>query len=214
MPVEITISGPAVERIAEFRASLADDGSKHAAGRGVRRLLMDYYRSLDSSRPNAMGGKRTHFYAGAARSVDYAIDNEGAAVTVHQRGIAQRYYGGTIKPVNSRYLTIPVDPSAYGRRAGEFDNLTVHFGLTRSGQRRPLFLVQESDYKYKTGKNRKTGVKEVKSAKFEAGKIMYYLALSVTQDPDPTVLPSDDLINQAAMDSITTYILTVQRRSP
>lgn len=214
MPVEITISGPALDLLKAQRAALDSDGAKHAAGRGCRRLLMDYFHNLDRSRPNAAGGKRTHFYASAARNISYVVDDAGAVVTIHQQGIAQRYYGGEIKPVNSRYLTIPVDPSAYGRRAGEFDNLSVQWGLTKGGRPRPMFLVQDTHYKYKTGKNRKTGVKEVKSAEYKAGKIMYYLALSVHQEADKSVLPSDDLINQAAMNSITDYILTVQRRSP
>lgn len=214
MPVEVSISGPALDTLKAFRETLTPEKSADSAGRGVRRLLMDYLAGLDSTRANAAGGKRTHFYASAARNISYDVDADGATVRIHQLGIAQRYYGGTITPINSKYLTIPVDPEAYGRKAGEFDNLTVQFGLTKSGQRRPMFLIQESGYHYKTGKNRKTGVKEVKSAEHKAGKIMYYLALSVHQEADKSVLPSDDLINQAAMDSITDYLLTVQRRSP
>ena len=215
MPVEITISGPALDLLKSSKEHLASSGAKHKVGRGVRGLLMDYFHKLDDNRPNAMGGKRTHFYNSAARNISYDVDDEGAVVTIHQQGIAQRYSGGDIKPIPPRrFLTIPVDPEAYGRKAGEFDNLSVQWGLTKGGRPRPMFLVQDSHYKYKTAKNRKTGVKEVKSAEFKAGKIMYYLALSVHQEPDKSVLPSDDLINQSAMDSITTYILTVQRRSP
>ena len=212
MSISISISGTAPGALSAFRAELATDGAKHAAGRGVRRLLMDYLGGLDASRANQMGGKRTHFYAGAARNVSYEIDDDGATVSIHQVGIAQRYYGGTITPTpGHKFLTIPVDPDAYGRSAREFDNLSIQYGLSKGGKPRPMFLVQDNGYRYTTKKNRKTGVKEVTDATWQGGKIMYYLALSVTQKADPTVLPPDDLINQASMESITRYLLTLNR---
>ena len=215
MTIAISISGNAPSALSAFSSELATDGAKHAAGRGVRRLLMDYLSGLDSSRANQSGGKRTHFYAGAARNVSYDVDDDGATVSVHEVGIAQRYYGGTIVPTaGHKFLTIPVDPDAYGRRAGEFDNLSVQYGLTKGGKARPMFLVQDNGYRYTQKKNRKTGVKEVTGATWEAGKIMFYLALSVHQDADPSVLPSEDLMNQAAMDSITRYLLAIAGRAP
>lgn len=190
MTVSITISGPALDLLKEQRATLASDGVKKAAGNGVRLLLMDYLGGLDSSRPNAVGGRRTHFYAQAARGITYDVTPDGAEVAIHQEGIAQRFYGGKIEPVNSKYLTIPVDPEAYGRRAGEFDNLTVQWGRSKGGKARPMFLTE-------TPEDKKT-----------KGRIMYYLAESVEQDPDPTVLPDDDLVMQSAVASISRYLLS------
>jgi hypothetical protein len=94
----------------------------------VRTLVQDHLGALDANRANQLGGKRTHFYAAAARGVSYATGSEGVDISIHQTGIAQRYFGGTIKPVNSKYLTIPADPESYGHRAGEFNNLMLLWG--------------------------------------------------------------------------------------
>lgn len=206
MSLSITVSGSALERLGTLRASLAADGVKAAAGGGVRRLLQDHMRALDGARANQMGGKRSHFYAAAARSITYAIDSDGVTVSIHQPGIALHYYGGTVRPVNgSKYLTIPVDPEAYGKRAGEFSHLSVQYGQTRGGGIRPMFLVEDTHTKVKVTKGRKTGKVKVKET-LKAGKIMYYLALSATMKPDPSVLPTDETINQSALASMIAYL--------
>lgn len=206
MTLEITVTGSALDRLGDLRARLADDAVKAAAGGGVRRLLQDHFRALDQARANQLGGRRTHFYAAAARSITYATDGAGVTVSIHAPGIALHYYGGTVKPVNgSRYLTIPVDPDAYGRRAREFNHLSVQYGRTRDGGLRPMFLVQDTHTTYKVTKGRKTGKVKVHE-KLQAGKIMYYLALSATIRPDPSVLPTDETINQAARASILSYL--------
>jgi hypothetical protein len=69
-----------------------------------------------------------------------------------------------------------------------------------------MFLVRDSGYDFKIGKNRRTGASEVKSATYKSGTIMYYLAISAEQDPDPTVLPDDDLVMQSAVDSISRHL--------
>lgn len=212
MTVSITISGPAQEHLQGMQSELASDGAKHAAGGAVRRLLMNHLGNLDTSRPNKIGGKRTHYYADLARNVTYQTTEDGAQVHVTGTGIALHYYGGVVKPTGGRkYLTIPVDPEAYGRRAGEFNNLEIAWGLTKGGKPRPIGLVTKNDYAYKTKKNRKSGVKEVVSASWEGGKWMFALVTSATIPADKSILPEDDTINEAAISSITDYIISKMR---
>lgn len=212
MSVEISIAGQVQDRLQAYAADLQSEGLKHAAGRGVRRLLMSHLGGLDASRPNKLGGKRTHFYADAARNTSYEITPEGADVHIHQPGIALHYYGGVIKPTGGRkFLTIPVDPEAHGRRAGEFNNLDIAWGRSKSGKPRPIGLVKRSDYVYKTAKNRKTGVKEVVTASYSAGKWMFALVYSATIQADKSILPEDDSIQLAAITSMTDYIISKQR---
>ena len=207
MTLEISISGTAPQDLVDLTESLAPEVLQHAAGKGVTRLLTDYFRGLDSSHANDMGGKRTHYYAQAARSVFYTITDDGVVVSVNQLGLALHYYGGTVTPTaGHKYLTIPVDPSAYGHRASEFDNLEFQWGLTRGGKPRPMFLVEKSDWKFKVTRNRTTGSKQVTGAEHNAGKIMYYLALSATLDPNPDLLPSEDLIAQTALTAMTRQV--------
>ena len=212
MTVSIAITGEALDRLEAFSSDLQGEGSKHAAGRGVRRLLMDHLGGLDASRPNKLGGKRTHFYADAARNTSYEVAPDGALVHIHKQGIALHYYGGVIKPTGGRkFLTIPVDPAAYGRRAGEFNNLEIAWGRTKGGKLRPIGLVSKSDYVYKTAKNRKTGVKEVVSTSYSAGKWMFALVYSATIQADKSVLPENDSIQLAVLTSMTDYIISKQR---
>jgi len=212
MPLTISISGSAPDQIDSLRSDLSAPGSKDAAGRRVQKLLKDYLRQLDTSRPNKIGGKRSHYYADTSRNVSYETTDDGAEVHVHQIGLALHYYGGTIRPTGGRrFLTIPVDPEAYGRRAGEFDNLEIAWGRTQGGKPRPIGLVTKTDWSYQTKKNRKTGVKEVTGATWSAGKWMFALVYSATIQADKSILPEDSTIQNAALSAITDYIISKQR---
>lgn len=206
MTISISITGSAPKDVQDLAANLDPAVLQHAAGKAVRGMLMEYYRGLDASRPNQVGGKRTHYYAQAARSIFYEVAGDEVTAHVSQIGLALHYYGGTVYPVNAKYLTIPIDPSAYGKSAREFDNLEMQFGLTRGGKPRPMFLVEKAGYKYKVAKNRKTGVKEVTGVSHTTAKLMYYLALSATIEGDESLLPSAELIDQAAMTAMTRQV--------
>lgn len=212
MTISISITGAVHAQLQAFSDDLQGNGTKHAAGRGVRRLLMDHLGGLDASRPNKLGGKRTHFYADAARNTSYEVTPDGALVHIHQQGIALHYYGGVVKPTGGRkFLTIPVDPEAYGRRAGEFNNLEIAWGRTKSGKIRPIGLVTKSDYVYKTAKSRKSGAKEVVSASHNTGKWMFALVLSATIPEDKSIIPDGESVELAAITAMTDYIVSKQR---
>lgn len=93
---------------------------KQAIGGAVQREFQDHLRRLDAQRPNQLGGVRTHFYGDAAQATFFAVTNDGATVTVAQQGFRQRVLGGTIRPVRSKWLTIPARAEAHGKRAGKF----------------------------------------------------------------------------------------------
>jgi hypothetical protein len=213
MSISISITDQVTETLRIMQEDMSGEEMKHSAGRGVRRLLMDYLRNLDASRPNKLGGKRTHYFADLARGVTYDVASDGAVAHITGMGVALHYYGGVIKPTGGRkFLTIPVDPEAYGRRAGEFNNLEIAWGLSKGGKPRPIGLVKKNDYVFKTAKNRKTGAKEVVSASWEGGKWMFALVYSATIKADKTILPEDDTIQAAAVASISGYIVSKTRR--
>lgn len=212
MSISISISEETKKVLYSMGENLGGSELKYAAGRGVRRLLMDYLGELDASRPNKLGGKRTHYYADLARGVTCDITSDGAAVRVTGLGVALHYYGGTIKPTGGRkYLTIPVDPEAYGRRASEFNNLEIAWGLTKGGKPRPIGLVTKNEYTFKTARNRKSGAKEVVSTSWTAGKWMFALVQSATIPEDKKILPETDTIQAATIAAITDYIVSKQR---
>lgn len=211
MSVSVSIVDAITGQLGAFGVDLSGEGPKNAAGDGVRVMLINYLRGLDASRPNKLGGRRTHYYDDLARGVTYDITPDGASVHVTGTGVALHYYGGVVKPgPGKRFLTIPVDPAAYGRRAGEFNNLEIAWGKTGAGKPRPIGLVTKSDYVEKTRKNRKTGVKEVVRS-YEAGRWMYALVYSATIPEDKTILPDADSLSLSAVTAVNDYVISKMR---
>lgn len=156
-----------------------------AMGRAIATRLRAHFSQLDSGRANGMGGKRTHFYEQARDAVQQPelVGGDGVKVAINHVGIAQRYFGGDIEPVNGNWLAIPARAEAYGHRATEFSDL--HFVLFRSTL---AGLVQtEGD----------TGRKSI-DRDGEGGGIFYWLVKRVHQEPDPDVLPGDDELRDEA----------------
>jgi hypothetical protein len=133
------------------------------------------------SEPNKMGFHKTGFYAACQRSTTWSADERAGTVGVAKEGVRQRYFGGTIKPVNVGALTVPVADEAYGSRATESkfsDLVMIKFKQPRG---RLIGLLMKPKPKGETG----------------MGKIYYLLMSSVSQRPDPSVMPPRETILQA-----------------
>lgn len=180
------------------------DGVKKVAGRALANQLRGHFFKLNAERPNQMGGARTNFYSQAARGVQQPeVLTDGVKVSINQVGIAQRYFGGTIHPVTTRFLTIPARAEAYGRRAGEFNNL--RFAVLGAGG--PA-LVKTEATEISFGRKRKKGQRTLKKGGEIGGEVMFWLRRSVTQRADPTVLPSEREIAGEVGDAIRSYVTT------
>jgi hypothetical protein len=161
--------------------SLARDVNK-VAGRDVVNLLKKHFSRLDQTRANALGGRRTHFYAQVSRSVRQDLQGNAVKVSAVHVGIAQRYFGGTILPKNSRWLTIPVNSVAYGKRAREFDLRYQPTKNNRSAGSKPVLVDNASD------------------------QIFYVLVKKVVQQADPSVLPTENEIRETAINRAIKYL--------
>lgn len=168
-------------------------------GRAGVNALRDFLFDLDGERANELGGKRQHFYAAAARSTQFQVEDSAAILSINHVGFAQRFFGGRIEPVNTRYLTIPARTEAYGKRAGEFDNLEVLYG--RNG---PWALAEREsiDVSFRKGKK---GTK-AKAGQERGGLVLYFLVTSVDQEGDETVLPTSEELLGAVMPHVDSYI--------
>jgi hypothetical protein len=186
LSITVDISKAALKAPAEVArrvAVLRGAALNRQIGRGVAGLFSDHFRYLDATRPNALGGNRTHFYGDAAKAVSSDGDNEGATITVAQQGIRQRLQGGTIRPgAGKKYLTIPARAEAYGRRAREFHDLK--FVKLKNGRG----MLVAGELTGLTGKMNKKG-EVVERPGTEDGVVMYWLVPSVVQKADPSVLP-------------------------
>lgn len=208
MSLAVTITDNATPWLNYLAKHLSEPALQHEVGGEVTRLLLDHLTALDSERPNALGGRRTHFYARAGKATSYAIHDNGVTISVNQIGIAQRYFGGTIEPgPGKKYLTIPARAEAHGRRAGEFNNLEVLFG--KNG---PYALAERQATSFSIrSRTDKSGNRQSKIANRQSvgSGIFYWLVKSVTQDPDSTVLPNESAILNSALFAARHYAKTL-----
>lgn len=164
--VSVTIKSAGLDRALKALGNLGELG-KEASAIGLNQLFRDHFAALQNQRGRSGG---TGFYAKASDSVFHRITPEGIWVGSRQIGLRQRLHGGTIRPKRAKYLTIPIHPDAYGKRAGD-SSMDLSFIRTGSG----VALLAA------TGEN--------------GYFVPYYLLLkSVTQKADPGVIPTKEKI--------------------
>jgi hypothetical protein len=174
----------------KLRGAVTDDQLKLVMGRVLAQTIRNHFVELshDSAHhetSQALGAKPTGFYERATQGVQQPqIESDGVSVSIDMEGLAQRVFGGTIEAEPGHFLTIPARAETYGKRAGEFDNLRlIVFGATGLAA-----LVQAT----KTPFKRRRGEVKSYSVTEDEGGVYFWLVRSVTQAPDPTVLPSED----------------------
>lgn len=155
-----------------------------AAGRACANLTRDHLFALAGQRHRATVPH--NFYADAADSVTHEVNGSTATIRIRKTGLAQRRYGGTIKAINYSHLWIPVHPDSIGRTGREFQNLIKI--INRQSNR---------------------GV----AARREADKtltVLFALVPELTQDPDPSVLPTDRQYQDTATQACTDLIALIK----
>jgi hypothetical protein len=158
-------------------------GIMAAASRAVANLFKKHLRLLDRSRPNKLGGKRTHMWNQFASSVNVPVlTDTGAMISISDPRAAHKHTGGVITAKRSKFLTIPVSPEAHGRTARTVESeLGIKLFVLGTGDRAGLFGQMSGG---------------------EQGVKMYFvLKRSVDQPPDPPegILPPDAQIRDAAL---------------
>lgn len=198
---EITLrsdtASPALERAAAF---LTPARIQAIVGTSGADTVQRHLYKLNTERPNRLGGTRTNFYTRAGDSTTWRQASEDTVlIAIALPGIAQRYYGGTIKPTGGRkYLTIPARAEAHGRTAGSFKDLVIVFG--QGGK--PIALARAGQTTIGFRRQKETGFRRAYSKGAAGGEIMYWLKTEITQQPDPTVLPTEEEV----IDVITTDV--------
>lgn len=188
--------------LANLRRGLEPGNIAKPIGQGVAALFKAHFTALNTARANTLGGQRTNFYRRAANATRWEQTGDGVTIVVEQQGIAQRYFGGKIAAKPGKALTIPADPEAYGKRAGEFNDLKLVV-FARSGR---AALVKAMATNIRLGKK---GVKAVSS---QRERVMYWLVKSVTQEKDPTVIPTEAAIRGAAVIAVRNHLAAREAR--
>lgn len=189
-------ASPVLQRLG---ATLTSGEIENAMGRGASTRIQRHLFGLNSTRPNQLGGKRTNFWSACARGTSYTSQPGSATVTISQLGFRQRLQGGEIRARNVKYLTIPAVAEAHGRRARSFSNLRFGFAENKYGNLMPALLKAAAT---RSPKGRLKG----KDAKKNIGNVMYWLTPRVFQKSDPTVLPKESEIVDAALRGADLYL--------
>lgn len=185
-------------------------------GRAGVNHVQAYLRSLDASRPNRLGGTRSHFYAAAATATNFRSIDNGVIISINHEGIALRYFGtaglpgGVLRPVNRQRLAIPIDPEAHGRSPREFSNLEVIFRRRKSDKALLMGLaVKDQADAARAPRGRRQAAS---SAPNRPIRILYWLKKEVTQDGDYTVLPTMDSLGAHIVTEIDRHLETLWQR--
>ena len=208
----IDLRDTAVPALTRLAMAAEPEKMGQAAGPAVVNKVRSHFFALNAERSNKLGGKRTNFFNQAARSTQFKADRTGVVVSINHLGIRQRYLGGTIKPTGGRrFLTIPAIAEAYATRAGEWNNLKFGFAFDPKGNVRPA-LIEAQSTALKFGAKRKDGSRKVTATTRAGGQAVFWLVRGVTQRPDPSVLPTDQEIQDAALTGIAKYFQLVAQR--
>lgn len=111
------------------------------------------------------------------------------------RPVALRYFGGTVRPVRTKFLAIPARAEAHNRSPRDFNDL--RFVKTRSGG----MLVQAEQTTFRVGP--RGGRRDRRRV---GGGVFYWLVRSVTIREDQGVLPTMNELAEAAIGAGEGYI--------
>lgn len=201
LTVDLNAAG-ALAGIASYQACLKDRPALHRnMAEGVEVEVSDHLRGLNSRSPN------TSFYGRAARSTQVTSDGERGLVSITHRGLALRYYGGRVLPVNVKNLALPSDDVPYagteGRRPPREMGVLAYIpkrNLDVSGT--TGYLVEGEEITIKRGPNKgKTRI-----APKKGGKLLFTLRAWTDHEADPSVLPTVADLLQAATSAAADYI--------
>lgn len=178
-----------------------------AAAESLADLIRAHLKNLEDTRPNKMGWPRTHFWADAYKDVQNPTRRvDGAAVALTNPGLAQRYFGGEIVPHGHPFLAIPARAEAYGHNPRDFDNLVPIITGPGRGE-----LIEAEAQRVSFGRKKKDGTRTVKEGEEVGGLAMFWLVDKVHQDPDPSVLPTEEKMSDAVQHGAQTRIDRIVR---
>jgi hypothetical protein len=191
----------------ELQAKAAQIGKEPevalVGARGAANLTRQHLFNLDERSP------RTHFYSRAAKSIEEPVaEGQGASFTIYKVGLAQRYFGGTIaagKGTSSfsggptKYLAVGTD-EAEGKTPWEVSQEQDIAFVPRKGDK--AMLVQGMRTTVTRGPNKGQTVTRA----VPGGRVLFWLVTEVTQEADPTVLPADEDLSEAARYHMDNYL--------
>ena len=193
--------------------SLEDRTGLHGAmaGRGERELR-DHFAKRESE-PNKRGWPRQHFWDQIRGATAISkVTRDGATITVNDPRLAQKIFGGEIKPgAGKKYLALPAIAEAYGRSPISLNNLHPVIRMI-NGERRAVALAENLASEIKFGRLKKDGSRTVTQTASRIGTIWYWLVKSVTQEKDERAMPTNEEFEAALLEEAEDYALRIANR--
>jgi hypothetical protein len=176
----------------------------HAAmGKRVEGELRAHFLQRNEE-PNKRGWPSQNFWSQVRRATAYqGADETAARVVISDPRIAQKIHGGTIRPVERKFLALAAIAEAYGHAPREFNFLHV-VRFKGSGA---LALVEADRNFISVGKQRKDGSRRVKDkGQAQRGRVWFWLAKKVTQKADANALPGEQHLQDAMLDEAQQFM--------
>lgn len=199
--IQISITENVTPELRKLSAGISPRRLGAVAGRAVVNTVRAHLFARNASHPNRLGGTRQNFWAAAARSTHMRPESWGAMVSVNALGFRLQYQGGTVRPTTKKFLTIPARAEAYGKRAGEFDDL--EFTII-PGKGPALVAARRSEIRIR--KTKGGGYKVTHTASTLGNEVYYWLARSVRIPAHPDALPPEAKMAESAQGAVGSFL--------
>jgi len=195
----ISIKDSATPFIQSLQSDINRGRPAKAMGQAATTMLISYFAQENNSASrhktaSSLGASPSQLFAKFARATHWDVSGNQIVISVSHPAAGQRYRGGRIVPSKKDgFLAIPVNAASYGKMAREFGRVFAIERLKDSeapGGRAGRYLVLKSDITKDFGRARKDGSRRKKI--INPAGVYYRLQRFAQQDPDPTVLPTDD----------------------
>lgn len=189
------------EVLAAATAAVTPESCANVAAEAGADTVRANFISLARSRHRP--SQRINYYLQASDSVIRQTRGPEAIITIPHTGIAQRYYGGTIlpsgrtsavtgKPVTRLAIGLTGTPGA-GHIPADFADLFLVVKKPKDGSKGGAYLARQSG----------AGI-----------EFLFVLLARVRQEADPTILPTNAALLDAAAQAILDLFTAAQEKNP
>lgn len=208
--IMIDVSGQPEKNVVAVRTFIGSRRFLNVAGYEGQRTVREHLQNLDDTRVNKLGGQRTHYYGNARKATEYRVEGELVIINIAQVGMNLHYHGGTVTAGKgaswatgnpTKYLTIPARAEAHGKTASDFPNLVIVWGRNRKPVGLAVGVPSDAGSLY-GAVSRRHGPMLTLEPRLVPGLMMFWLKESVTLQPDPSVLPTEEKLGTNIRDRL------------
>lgn len=218
MAATITIrNDEGLRAVRRMNAALDESRWQPVVERSAVKTIKDHFLMLERTRANKRGWPRSHYWLKTSKGVSSSRKPGQVTVAVNEVGFRLHLEGGTVRPGRNpswvtgrptQWLTIPARAEAYGFRSKEFANLEfVKFSKTSAA-----LVAKEGGVKPAEGRRMGARATKLLTKQNPLGTVFFWLVKERVVRPDPTVLPSEQVLAGAIRDALRDQLQAVWDR--